>query len=465
MSDLIEKLRAELGTAGVLTGADAEEKAQGGWSSLGRPLAVVRPASTEETSTALKLCHAAGQGIVAWGGKTGLVEGGYAEGMIALSMERMNKVEEIDTISGTMIVQAGTPLEAACDAVEEKGFFFPLDLGSRGSATIGGNVATNAGGNRVLRYGMMREMVLGLEVVLADGTVLSAMNQMLKNNAGYDLKQLFIGTEGTLGIVTRAVLRLRPKPASQDTAFVGVDSFDNLPALLRRMEVAMGGTLSAFEVMWDDFYKLVTREPALGKPPLQGEHPYYVLVESLGGHQEEDSARFESALMATLEEGIITDAVVAKNQSERDAMWALRDDVAQVAQNWPIFTYDVSLGISHMETYVETVKERLEVEWENPTAMIFGHLGDGNLHVIVGVGDGEPDARRRVEEIVYGPLRDIGGSVSAEHGIGLEKRPYLGWSRTPEEVALMHTLKATLDPKNILNPGKVLEPGLRAAAE
>lgn len=465
MSDLVEKLRSELGDAGVLTGADAEEKAQGGWSHLGTPLAVVRPASTEETSKALKLCHAAGQGVVAWGGKTGLVEGGNADGMFALSMERMNKVEEIDTVSGTMTVQAGTVLEAACDAVEAKGFFFPLDLGARGSATIGGNISTNAGGNRVLRYGMMREMVLGLEVVLADGTVLSAMNHMLKNNAGYDLKQMFIGTEGTLGVVTRAVVRLRPAPSSQDVAFVGVSEFDAMPKLLRHMEVALGGTLSAFEVMWEDFYNLVTRAPALGKPPLASTHPYYVLVESLGGHQEEDSARFEAALMAAMEEGIVTDAVIAKNQSERDAMWALRDDVGQVAQNWPIFTYDVSLGISHMEQYVATVREGLVAEWDSPTAMIFGHLGDGNLHVIVGVGDGEQEARRRVEEIVYSPLRDIGGSVSAEHGIGLEKRPYLGWSRTPEEVALMHTLKATLDPKGILNPGKVLDPGLRAAAE
>ena len=465
MTDLIDRLRAALGDAGVLTGADAEEKAQGGWSPLGVPLAVVRPTSTEETSIALKLCHEAGQGVVAWGGKTGLVEGGYADGMVALSMERMTQVEEIDTIGGTMTVQAGIPLEAACNAAAEKNFFFPLDLGSRGTATVGGNIATNAGGNRVLRYGMMRELVLGLEVVLADGTVLSAMNHMLKNNAGYDLKQLFIGTEGTLGIVTRAVLRLRPASISQDTAFVAVDDFDNLPKLLRHMEAAMGGTLSAFEVMWENFYKLVTRPPAAGRPPLADGHPYYVLLEAMGGHQEEDTARFEAALMQTLEKGFISDAVIAKNQGERDAMWALRDDVSQVAQNWPIFTYDVSLGIAQMQQYVETVTERLNAKWDNPSLIIFGHLGDGNLHLIVGVGDGELPARRQVEEIVYSPLRDVGGSVSAEHGIGLEKRPYLGWSRTPEEIALMRTLKNTLDPKGILNPGKVLEPELSKAAE
>jgi len=465
VTDLIDKLRAALGDSGVLTGADAEEKAQGGWSPLGVPVAVVRPTSTEETSVALKLCHAAGQGVVAWGGKTGLVEGGYAEGMVALSMERMNRVEVIDTVSGTMTVQAGIPLEAACNAAQDEGFFFPLDLGSRGSATIGGNIATNAGGNRVLRYGMMREMVLGLEAVLADGTILSAMNHMLKNNAGYDLKQLFIGTEGTLGIVTRAVLRLRPTSISQDTAFVAVDDFDSLPKLLRHMEAVMGGTLSAFEVMWEDFYKLVTRAPAEGRPPLADGHPYYVLLEAMGGHQAEDTARFEAALMKTLEAGFISDAVIAKNQGERDGMWALRDDVAQVAQNWPIFTYDVSLGIGQMEGYIQTVRERLNAAWNNPSLMIFGHLGDGNLHLIVGVGDGELAARRRVEDIVYSPLREIGGSVSAEHGIGLEKRPYLGWSRTVEEIALMQTLKNTLDPKGILNPGKVLEPQRSEAVE
>lgn len=465
MAELIARLREALGESGVLTGEEALEKAQGGWSHLGVPLAVVRPASTKEVSVAVRLCHEAGQGIVPWGGKTGLVEGGNAEGMIALSLERLNRIENADGLAGYMIAQAGVPLQVACEAAEEKGFFFPLDLGARGSATIGGNIATNAGGNRVLRYGMMRDMVLGLEAVLADGTILSSMNHMLKNNAGYDLKQLFIGTEGTLGIVTRAVVRLRPAPTSQDTAYVAVDQFDALPRLLRHMEAALGGTLSAFEVMWEDFYKLVTRPPATGKPPLPDGHPYYVLIESLGGHQAEDSARFEAALSTMLEEGVIADAVIAKSQSERDAMWALRDDVAQVAQNWPIFTYDVSLGLADMENYIAGVKERLQASWENPTMMVFGHLGDGNLHVIVGVGDGELAARRKVEEIVYAPLQPIGGSVSAEHGIGLEKRPYLGLSRSPAEIALMGLLKNTLDPRGILNPGKVLEPILKNAAD
>ena len=465
MEQLLVKLRALLGDGGVLEGADAEEKAQGAWAPMGVPDAILRPKSTDDVSAILKLCHQAGTPVVPWGGKTGLVEGGHVDGGLALSMERMTRIEELDPMSGTMTVQAGVPLQAACEAAEAQDMLFPLDLGARGSATIGGNISTNAGGNRVIRYGMMRDMVLGLEAVLADGTVISAMNHMIKNNAGYDLKQLFLGTEGTLGVVTRAVLRLRPAPRSQDTAFVAIDGFEGVAAFLRHIERALGGTLSAFEVMWEDFYKLVTSPPASGHPPIPHGHSYYVLVESLGGNQEEDSARFEAALMAALEAGEIADAVIAKNQGERNAMWALRDDVGQVLQNWPIFTFDVSLRIPDMETYLSEVKAEIARKWSEHTAMIFGHLGDGNLHVIVGVGDESVQARRDVEACVYGPLRARGGSVSAEHGIGLEKRDYLGWSRSPEEVALMRTLKATLDPKGILNPGKVLDMELALAAE
>lgn len=459
MDDLIAKLKAALGPAGVLEGEDAAAKAQGGWSKLGTPRAVLRPASTEEVSKILKLCHAAGEGVVPWGGKTGLVEGGEADGHLALSLERMNKIEEIDVAGGTATVQAGCVLQTVCEAVEAKGALFPLDLGARGSATIGGNISTNAGGNRVIRYGMARDLVLGLEAVLADGTVMTSMNHLIKNNAGYDLKQLFIGSEGTLGVVTRAVLRLRPKPMSQDTAFVAVEEFGQLSKFLRHMERALGGTLSAFEVMWEDFYKLVTTEPAKGKAPLAYGHPYYVLVESMGGDQEADSARFEAALMTALEAGEVSDAIIAKNQAERDQMWSLRDDVAQVARNWPIFTFDVSLKIADMESYIAEVREGLKAKWPAHTLMVFGHLGDGNLHVIPGaISDHSAESRKAVEAVVYGALRKRGGSVSAEHGIGLEKRPYLGWSRSPEEVALMRVLKQALDPKNILNPGKVLEP-------
>ncbi|MGZ5935189.1 MAG: FAD-binding oxidoreductase, partial [Rhizomicrobium sp.] len=313
----------------------------------------------------------------------------------------------------------------------------------------------NAGGNRVLRYGMMRELVLGLEVVLADGTVMSSLNHLIKNNAGYDLKHAFIGSEGTLGVVTRAVLRLRPKPVSQNMALLAVDEFAHLPRILRNLERGFGGTLSAFEVMWEDFYKLVTTPPAKGRAPLPHGHAYYVLIEALGGDQSEDSSRFERVLASELENGEIADAAIAKSKDECARLWGLRDDVLQVARNAPIFTFDISLTIGKVESYIAEVREGLRTRWPAMTLMVFGHLGDGNLHLIPGVGDGSAKAHKEVEEIIYGALRRRDGSVSAEHGIGLEKRDYLSYSRSPDEIALMRTLKKAFDPRNILNPGKI----------
>ena len=413
----------------------------------------MRPRSTAEVAAILKLCHAERQPVVPWGGQTGLVDGTYAEGAIAVSLARMNRIEEIDRAGATMTVEAGCVLQTVCEAADAEGLFFPLDLGARGSATIGGNIATNAGGNRVIRYGMMRELVLGLEVVLADGTIVSSLNHLIKNNAGYDLKQIFIGSEGTLGIVTRAVLRLRPKPVTQNMALLAVDRFEQLPRVLRSLERGLGGMLSAFEVMWEDFYRLVTTPPAHGRPPLPYGHAYYVLVEALGGDPDGDADRFERMLSSELEQGDAADATIAKSKAECDRLWALRDDVLQVARNAPIFTFDVSLKIADMDAYVNAVRASLRARWPAATMMVFGHLGDGNLHVIPGVGDGSRATRKAVEEIVYGTLK--GGSVSAEHGIGLEKRDYLSCSRAPEEIALMRTLKRALDPNGILNPGKV----------
>jgi FAD/FMN-containing dehydrogenase len=454
---LIGDLTEALGPGGVLVGDEAKERAVSNWSRMGTPVALVRPSSTEEVATVLRLCNAAGMPVTAWGGKTGLVHGGFSDGAIALSLERMAAVEEVDAMGGTIIVQAGCILETASDAAEAEGFLLPLDLGARGSATIGGVVSTNAGGNRVIRYGMTRDLVLGLEAVLADGTVVSSMNRLIKNNAGYDLKQLFIGSEGTLGIVTRVVLRLKPLPTSQDTAFLGVEDFDQLPTLLRHIERGLAGGLSAFEVMWKEFHDLVTSAPALGRSPLAEPHPYYVLVEAQGADQAADSARFEAVLMEALEAGLISDAAIAKSQAERNAMWALRDDIGQTSRNWPIFTFDVSLPISKMQAYVAEVRQALDAQWPGKaTLTVFGHLGDGNLHLVAGVGSRDKPTKQAVEAIVYGGLRERSGSVSAEHGIGLEKRDYLGWSRTPQEVALMRALKATLDPNGILNPGKVL---------
>ena len=457
MSQLLDDIRSALGPGGMLEGRDAIDAAKSPWTRLGEPMAVLRPRSTAEVSLILRTAHHAGHAVTAWGGRTGLVDGAYAQGALALSMERMNAIEEIDPVAGTMRVQAGCVLQTACEAAEAEGLLLPLDLGARGSATIGGTISTNAGGNRVLRWGMMREQVLGLEIVLADGVVIGAMSPLIKNNAGYDLKHLFIGSEGTLGVVTRAVLRLRPKPIADSVALLAVDAFEHLPRLLRRLERALGGGLTAFEVMWSDFYALVTTPPATGRPILAHGHPFYVLVEAMGANAASDAERFEQALAEALEAGEIADAAVAQSIAERGAMWALRDDVGQTRRNAPITAFDVSLDIAGMQSYVDEVRGALEERWPATASLVvFGHLGDGNLHLIVGVGEATPASRRAVEETVYGPLCRRGGSISAEHGIGLQKRDFLAWSKSPAEVALMRTLKKALDPKNILNPGKIL---------
>jgi FAD/FMN-containing dehydrogenase len=281
------------------------------------------------------------------------------------------------------------------------------------------------------------------------------MKPLIKNNTGYDLKQVFIGSEGTLGVVTRAVLRLRPLPATQYTALLAVGDFAALPKLLRLVEGRLAGTLSAFEVMWPAFYELVTTPPAAGKPILPHGHPFYVLVEAMGADEALDAARFEAVLASAMEDGLVLDAVVAKSRAESARIWALRDDVAQVIRNYPIFTFDVSLGIADMEAYVAEVREALGTRWRGASLVVFGHLGDGNLHLVAGVGDAQ--ARHEVEEIVYGPLARCNGSISAEHGIGLQKRAYLQYSRSPEEMAIMRTMKQALDPAGILNRGKIIE--------
>ena len=380
---------------------------------------MVRPRDTGEVSKAVRWCHDHGVPIVTQGGLTGLVHGADASPQeVIVSLERMRAIEAIDPVQRIAVVQAGVTLQALQEAVEPRGLSFPLDLGARGSATLGGNAATNAGGNRVIRYGMMRDMVLGLEVVLADGTVLSSMNRLIKNNTGYDLKQIFIGSEGTLGIITRLVLRLREKPSSQDVAIVAVPSFEALTRLLKHIDGALGGSLSAFEVMWQSFYRLVTSPPARGKPPVGQDYPYYVLIESLGADARLDSERFVTALETALEAKLISDAAIAQSDSDRRAFWALRDDVMQVVVGGMPVVFDISLPLAAMEQYVEGLKSDLNAGIGEHRLWIFGHLGDGNLHVIVQVAPQNYMALRpKIEALVYGPLGKFGGSISAEHGI------------------------------------------------
>ena len=458
MSELLSALAGVVGKGGVLTGTDVSSRASGIWRSQGiEAQAIIRPRTTEEVSRILAICNKAHQSVVAHGGLTGLVEGAVTQADdIVLSLERMNAIEEVNAVERTMSVQSGVVLEAVQNAADEQGLMYPLDIGGRGSCTVGGNIATNAGGNRVIRYGMTRDMVLGVEAVLADGTVVSSMNRMIKNNAGYDVKQLFIGSEGCLGVVTRAVLRLREKPRSQETMLVAATSFDNIVELLKTMDGKLGGTLSAFEVLWNNFYRLVTTPPATQKPPLAQDYPYYALIEAMGGDPQGDRARIEEAYVEAYDAGLIADAVIAGNEAQRRELWAMRDDVEQVHQYKPMFIFDVSLRISKMESYVAEVNRRLEATFGDYVNFTFGHIGDGNIHFGTSAGTGE-DAQDGVKRAVYEPLESIGGSVSAEHGVGLDKKKYLRLSRNDAEIALMRTLKQALDPHGILNPGKVFD--------
>lgn len=458
--ELIKKIEKVVSPGGVLLGEDVSNRSDT-WPPTGACMAraIVRPASTVEVSAVLKLCHSAGQAVVTHGGLTGLVGGAVAgQQDIVVSLERMNKLEPVDVSNRTVTVEAGAPLQKVHEAAEEEDLLFPLDLGARGSCTIGGNISTNAGGNSVIRYGMMREQVLGVEAVLADGAIISSLSGVIKNNTGYDLKQLFIGSEGTLGIVTRAVLRLHPLPRSCNTALVAVEDFAQVGSFLREMDSALGGTLSAFEVMWNDFFDLIAGEGSKHIQSLQPSHAFYVLLESTGGHEQSDKDRFEKALEEALDSQLIVDAVVAQSRQQRSNLWAIRDDIERLNEKlFPSVIFDISLEIPQMDDYVKDLREQLSARWPDSRMVVFGHLGDGNIHMAVSIGSLDPTDILDVETIVYEALGKRQGIISAEHGIGLNKRAYLKHSRSEAEILLMKTMKQALDPKGILNPGKIFE--------
>lgn len=454
-------LRQAVGRPGFLEGADVGTRYHSDPRGIGEtvPPLVLRPASTQEVSKILAICHRDNQPVVVQGGLTGLVVGARPRpGEIVISFERMNRIGSLSVTDCVVEAEAGTPLQAVQEAADAAGLMFPLDLGARGSATIGGNLATNAGGNRVLRYGMIRDLTLGIEVVLADGTVVSSLNRFLKNNTGYDLKQLFIGSEGTLGLVTRASLRLFRKPRTQTVAFCGLDTFEAVTDLLEQSRIALGADLSAFEVMWASVYEAIAAEVPETRPPLTAGHAFYVLIETLGSDPEADEARVASALEPLFEAGVLADAVISRSQAEAEGLWAVRDALPRaMAARQPTVGFDISVAIADMAQLETELLSRLSSALGPVELYIGGHLADGNLHLVARTKDMDIPTRRRIEEIVYGFVGEIRGSISAEHGIGTLKRPYLGQSRSAEEIALMRTLKATLDPRCILNPGRVLE--------
>ena len=431
-----------------------------------RGACLFKPTATDEVSRFMRHCHEERLPVVIQGGRTGCAGGAVAgDGQIILSLEAMTEIEEIDETGRTVTVQAGCILQTVQEAVAEKGFLLPLDLGARGSCTIGGNVATNAGGINVLRYGMVRAHVLGLEAVLPDGTVLSSLNRMLKNNSGYDLKQLFIGSEGTLGIVTRVVLRLEEAQPHRDTALVALDRFDAVPLFLRHMQRHLGGGLTAFEAMWGDYYDAVTLPGHGHAAPMARGAPYYVLLDSTGNADNTETMNggiLTDALAAALDDGLITDAVIAKSARETENLWIVRENFEAITAQTPCFLYDVSLPMQHMDTYVTAVQRQVRQKWpanrgQEGQCHVLGHVADGNLHLFICPFTDGPDAKPVADRIVYETLTPYGGAVSAEHGIGHDKKDWLGITRNETEVALMRRLKRTIDPRGILNPGLIFD--------
>ena len=453
-SDLLGALDPSIS---IKTGEQIDEKHHVDWTFVDhcQPEAVLKPSTTDEVAAILRHCNNVQQPVVVQGGLTGLAGGATpSRGEVAVSLEKMNGIEEIDEQAMTMTVLAGTPLQTIQQAALEKGLIFPMDLGARGTANIGGNVSTNAGGVQVIRYGMTRALVMGIEVVLADGTIISSLNKMLKNNAGYDLKHLFIGAEGTLGVVTRVVIRLYPKPKSRCTALVAFNEFADSVTLLGKLQSELTGLVSSFEVMWDLYFDNVAPTVKTFTNPFSKKHGAYAIVEITGNHQQNDMALFEEFLSQQLEQELLQDVVIAQSDQQADNIWTLRHGIGDFGSSVAIINYDVSIPIGDMDRFTKTLMGKLNADYPHITTLLFGHIGDSNLHVVIGdYNEGEFTALKNIVHELTGEFK---GSVSAEHGIGKLKTDYLALSRSAEEIALMKLIRQSLDPNNILNPGRVI---------
>lgn len=456
-----DMFRLKVGSDKVLTGDHISERHHHIWHMNERLNArvVLLPTTTHDVSEIMKICYEHNQPVVVHGGLTNMV--GSTEthtDEVVISMERMNGIEELDTKGRTMTVKAGTVLENVHNAAKEQGLFFPVTFGAKGSAQIGGAIATNAGGLRVFRYGLMRNSILGLEVVLADGTIVSSLRKLIKDNSGYDLKHLFIGSEGTLGIITKAVLRLMEAPNGVNSGLVGCNRYDEVLEFLKFMDGRMAGALSGFELLWKGTYIAMTQGTGVSKAPLPYDFDYYVLVETLGNDQERDRTVLQDGLEEALRLGLISDAVVAQSQQDHVRLWKIREDVdVLVSQCNHAQHFDISLPISEIDNYVNKVLTVLKNIPQVEKCYVYGHAADGNIHFMIGKSDNSRSLTKHVNDVIYEPLVSFGGSVSAEHGIGLHKKDYLHLSKSPEEIQLMQILKKALDAKGILNRGKILD--------
>ena len=467
MSAVVERIAAVVGPSGLLAGAEAQASAVD-WRRryFGKALAVVRPSNTDQVAQVVRLCAESGTPIVPQGGNTGLCGAATPDASgraIIISLARMNRIRGVDTVNNPMTVQAGCLLAAVQQAAREAGRLFPLSLAAEGTAQIGGNISTNAGGTAVLRYGNTRELVLGLEVVLPGGQIWDGLRGLRKDNTGYDLKQLFIGAEGTLGIVTAAVLKLFPLPKARVNAVVALRTPEAALALLTYVQERLGPRLTAFELFSDTCLALVLEHFPGSVAPFASRHPQYVLME-LSDLESEQAAleALEAALAGALGTQLIDDAALARSVAQFEAMWALRDNISEAqAREGPNIKHDVSVPISRMAEYIAATDENLLHAFPGVRMVTFGHVGDGNLHYNVSPPPGVEPAdflarQEAINRIVHDSVAGYGGSISAEHGLGQYKRDEIVRYKSAVELELMRSIKRALDPAGIMNPGKVL---------
>ncbi|KAL7626733.1 D-lactate ferricytochrome c oxidoreductase [Parahypoxylon ruwenzoriense] len=416
---------------------------------------VLKPSSTEEVSKILKYCNENMLAVVPQGGNTGLVGGSVPVfDEIVVSTSRMNQIRFFDEVSGVLVVDAGVVLEVADQFLAEKGYIFPLDLGAKGSCHIGGNVSTNAGGLRLLRYGSLHGSVLGIEAVLPDGTILDDLSRLRKNNTGYDLKQLFIGGEGTIGMVTAVSIHCPQRSKAVNVAFLGLDSYEKLQQAFREAKTQLGEILSAFELMDSESQEMFHKVKD-NKRPLEGAHPFYCLIETSGSNSEHDNEKLEKFLEDVMTKEIVTDGVVAQDETQLKALWSQREGITESAGHWGgVYKYDVSIPLKDMYQLVVDVRKRIEDaglkgetdEYPVVDAIGYGHMGDSNLHLNVAVRRYDKKVEEVLEPFVYEWISKKNGSISAEHGLGIAKKNYIGYSRNETTVGLMKQIKNLYDP-------------------
>ena len=466
-ADLLERLKAAVGEAGLIEDEARQATYLIDWPRKwhGKAAVVVRPKSTEETAAVLRICHELQVPVVTQGGNTGMTGAGIpsADGtQVLLSMNRMNRIIEVDAVSNTMTVEAGVILQKVQEAAADADRFFPMSLGSEGSCSIGGNLATNAGGIAVLRYGNMRDLTLGVEVVLPDGRIWDGLRALRKDNSGYDLRDLFIGSEGTLGIITKAVLKLFPRQRGRATAWVAVSGDEQAVGLLSLMQAVCGERIIAFEMMSEFMISMILRHVTQTRRPLDSVHPYYVLVELSDTQTEGPGVLLEEALSQALECGLAEDVIVAVNDRQRSDMWKIREGVSQsqLREGHPL-KHDIALPIAKLVPFIAEANVLMEQHFPTLQILNFGHIGDGNLHYNVLLPHGlTPEALDQQTKAVNLMIHDLAisyrGSISAEHGVGQLRRDELRRYKSDVERDLMQAIKTAIDPQNMMNPGKML---------